>query len=120
MAKSKQSKRRPVAVRVSERAHKLARLIEPSRDLGANVEFALEFLLAARLWEIDRRSGDKLSVEGEIVGDGPMSSDARARLHGHQAHIVDRIIERAVRQGIESYRAEKHFEAKAAESSKGD
>lgn len=113
MAKSKQSKRRPVAIRVSERAHKLASVCDAEGNLGRAVEFALEVLFQMKAWELDAKA---LRIDGEVVrGDGPLSGEAKTRLTAHQALIVDRNMERFARAGIEAYRAERFFEGKAAE-----
>ena len=106
--------KRTTGIRVSERARRLARAIDPEASQGRSVEFALEFMLALKLWEVDANA---LRVGGEAIrADGPLSGDAATRLQAHQAVIVDRILERAIRSGVESYRAEKHFaERQAAE-----
>ena len=120
MTESQQSKRRPVAIRVSKRAHKLAALMDSYGDRGSAVEFALELALALKLWEVD---GDMppgvpafrkaLRIGDEVVrGDGPLSGDASTRLTAHHAIIVDRLFERAVSRGIDAYRAEMHFAGK--------
>ena len=103
--------KRTTGIRVSERARQIARAIDPDASQGRNVEWALELALAMKLWEADAKG---LRTRGEVVrADGPLSRDAQTRLLAHQAHVVDRIIERAVRQGIESFRAQKHFEERA-------
>ena len=91
--------KRSVAIRVSERAHRLAKAADPE-VLGRGVELALELLVAMKRWERDEFGPDP---------DGPLSPDAWNRLTAHHAIIVDRIIERAVSRGIAAYRAEKYF-----------
>ena len=108
-------------VRVSRRARILAEKMGTEDNIRHGIEFSLELALAMKLWEIDDVppgvSGRKgLEIRGEVIrADGPLSSDAHNRLMAHQAHIVDRILERAIARGIESYRREKFLEAKAAE-----
>ena len=97
--------RRTVAIRVSKRAHRLAKAADPE-VLGRGVEFALELLVALKRWERDELGPDL---------DGPLSADAWNRLTAHHAIIVDRILERAVSRGIEAYRAEKHFADREAD-----
>ena len=67
-----QSKRRPVAIRVSERAHELAERIDPNGDRGGAVEYALE-LAALIEWRGQNRE----------IGLGPETKHADAVLRAY-------------------------------------
>ncbi len=73
-----QSKRRPVAIRVSERAHDLAARIDPSGDRGRSVEYALE-LAALIEWRGRNRE----------IGTGPETSHAESVLKARDAYVSD-------------------------------
>lgn len=100
-------------VRVSARAHKLAALQDSEGNRGRGIEFALELALVMQVWERDPLAA--VTLERTDVGPGPLSGEAYTRFSALRDKIVNGILERAVREGIESYRAQEFFKKRASE-----